>query len=1548
MGKTLSVKLSVIDKISEKLEDIAAKADRVANNVSDFGNRADEAFGRATSGSQKVNEAMQTASVSASDFASQESRAQQALEEQAETADRAAQASKEQAETAETAAGKLGDYGEKADRAGKESEKLKEKVDRTGKGLEDYEEEIDRTRKGLEDYEEETDRAGKESEKYREETEKTSGAVMDLGDALAAAGIAAALNEIADAYNEFDESADAFETSMAKVGTIADTSAVSLGDIQKEIQNLSKDTGVAVSDLAESAYSAISASVDTANAVSFVEQANALAVGGFTQTTTAVDILTTALNAYQLEADQTANIADMLIQTQNLGKTTVDELAGSMGKVIPTAKSLGVELDVLCGSYAVMTANGIATAETTTYLNSMLNELGKSGSTAADALAAGTEGIKEGGLTMAEAMEMGWGLTDVLEVLDEQAQESGTSISNMFSSAEAGKAANVLWGNAAKVDSAIEQMGSSAGAAQEAFEKMSSTGEYVEQKWENALNNLKITIGNAQPSLDGLMTKGTEIVNLLSDFVEKNPEVITAITGVTVGLAAFTVSMGAYSAATLIAQKATVALTAAMDTNPVFLAVSAVAALTAGVAVLAGALSDAEDGEELLTGSSLQLADEIDRQTAAVESLTDEYGEYDERTLEAQARLDELQAEYEGTKTTIREFEQQIQATADAIKDTKEAYKEASDNLDSQSYHAQALVAELERLRSQSELTAFQQEYEKQVVEELNGIYPELGLSYDEASGRLNKSTVSLKKYCEQKKAQAKLEQDAAQYMEYEDEMSELIGQKTAAQEAFNAAQEEYNTLIAEAEMLAANGNGNENLSDYHEKMEEAETAMESARNAMEELDGQIGSLQADMDALEGSADGAADSIDGVTEASDNLIFGTYDLRDAMKGIFDGVQEQAAALAEAYQEAYSSAVSAVDGSFDLFEKIELESSQSANDMVNALKSQTEYLEEYAENLNKAKEYGLDASLVESLADGSQQSAADLDTIISKIEDLGTTTESAKGYVDDMNESFEGVQTAKQTLVDTMIEMNTSLNEQMDSLKSAVETGVSGLNLSDEAAGAAEATVSAYIAAIEGMRDSAADAAQGLVDAVESILSNTEVPYNAGYKSGASAGDGIAAGVDSAYAKVMGSFVGIGKDSNKALNRVWQIKSPSRLFKESSQYAMEGIIEGVDEKEEDVITAFENVAGVAAEGYEEKIAKISEAADEYLELASDRYGEYADETAEAIDFVTGKLNDLSEAYSANYESAYQSISDRLGLFNDVEIGTSKSTDEMIESLKKQTDYMAEYGAYMYRAMELGVDEGILKQLSDGSEESAGILKEMVTNGADKIAELNANFAKVEEGKKTFAAVMGELETYYGTQLDNMVADLGQAVDDMKQYDAAYQGAEETCQGIIDGIDSKWDEVISKYSALSSAAASAFAPIGYTTKISGHANGTTYGENVYIAGENGPELIVGRQGSEVFPASETARILSAVMADRGMETGLGMAPQEVTDTIVQENKSSSTENKNLTLTIRGKGALDIGQSVSKKDLLDYMQNELGDAIANILFREVYEEGDDVYEF
>lgn len=317
--------------------------------------------------------------------------------------------------------------------------------------------------------------AGAKIEEYGGKVEGVGKKLMPVSGVAAAAGTA--LTKMA-----WD-----FEDGMAKVSTIADTTEVPISDLEKQIKQLSDSTGVEAGEIAENVYNAISAGQKTGDAVNFVAKATDLARAGFAETGDALDVLSTIMNAYGLEASEVDRVSNDLIMTQNLGKTTVAELSSSMGKVIPTAKSTGVNLDELCGAYAVMTSNGVATAETTTYLNSMLNELGKQGSTAANAFAAGTEHIKEGGLTMAEAMEQGWSLSDVLSVLDEQAAASGTSINNMFSSAEAGKAANILWDNAEKFNGAVEEIQGSTTATSDALGNLETSG----HKTEVTINQIK-------------------------------------------------------------------------------------------------------------------------------------------------------------------------------------------------------------------------------------------------------------------------------------------------------------------------------------------------------------------------------------------------------------------------------------------------------------------------------------------------------------------------------------------------------------------------------------------------------------------------------------------------------------------------------------------------------------------------------------------------------------------------------------------------------------------------------------------------------------------------------------------------------------------------------------------------------------------------------------------------------------------------------------------------------------------------------------------------
>lgn len=257
-------------------------------------------------------------------------------------------------------------------------------------------------------------------------------AMETLSNALTSAGVVVILKDMAGAFLEASEAAAEFETSTMKISTIADPTRASISAISSDIMSLSRDTGQSVNELSEATYSAISASVDTASVVGFTATATKLAAGGFTSSSTAVDVLTTALNAYGLEANRAESISDMLITTQNLGKTTVDGLAASVGKVIPLASAYGVEMDNLSAAYAELTKGGIATAEAGTYLKSMLNELGDSGSTVSTVLKEQT------GSSFAQLMDQGYSLGDVMDVLGTSVHGDAGAFNELWSSSEAG------------------------------------------------------------------------------------------------------------------------------------------------------------------------------------------------------------------------------------------------------------------------------------------------------------------------------------------------------------------------------------------------------------------------------------------------------------------------------------------------------------------------------------------------------------------------------------------------------------------------------------------------------------------------------------------------------------------------------------------------------------------------------------------------------------------------------------------------------------------------------------------------------------------------------------------------------------------------------------------------------------------------------------------------------------------------------------------------------------------------------------------------------
>lgn len=330
---------------------------------------------------------------------------------------------------------------------------------------------------------------------------------LAVGTAMAGAGTAA-----------IKYSAD-FETAFAKVETLLSES-INKSKYKQDILDLSNELAVDANEVAESVYQALSASVDEKSAIKFVKDAYSLSKGGFTDLATAVDVETTAINAYKMSAKDAAKVNDILITTQNKGKTTVDQLASKIGKVIPVAAAYNVSLEQLGAQYAILTAKGVNTANATTQLRSMLNELNTSGKKVALTL------NQETGKTFSQLSGEGKNVYDVLEILFNSVGRNKDAFADLFKNANAKSAAlSLLDSGAKKFNETLGLMTNSTGAAEKAYEKMSNTAEHKLAKIQTNLKNSAITIGNALlPTVSELLEEVEEelpnIQNIAKDLGE--------------------------------------------------------------------------------------------------------------------------------------------------------------------------------------------------------------------------------------------------------------------------------------------------------------------------------------------------------------------------------------------------------------------------------------------------------------------------------------------------------------------------------------------------------------------------------------------------------------------------------------------------------------------------------------------------------------------------------------------------------------------------------------------------------------------------------------------------------------------------------------------------------------------------------------------------------------------------------------------------------------------------------------------------------------------
>ncbi len=1036
---TLKVVFKAIDEISSKFDEMTQSGERALEAFENTGTAADGALSKVSRTAAQTAKSTDAAADSVDDLSSA-----------------------------------IGDYEKATGQAANSTGILSEKTTETEKNLDEAAEAARKASEEVEKFGDKSEETGKQSE---ESSKKGRDGIKELQGVLASAGIAAALNEIKNGFFDCSEAAAQFETSTAMVATIADTSQKSLSSISKEVRSYSNETGEAASDMAEATYQAISASINTADAAAFAGTATKLAVGGFTSATTAVDVLTTAINAYGLAASDATQLSDYLITTQNLGKTSVDQLAQSVGKVIPLASAYNVQMDNLSSAYAVLTANGIATAESGTYLKSMLNELGDTGSGVSEVL------LNSTGKTFAQLMEQGYSLGDVMAMLGNAVDGDSTAFNALWNSTEAGIGALSLFNAGAdKYNSVLESMRTSAGATEKAYSTMADTTDKSKQRMENAFNNLKISVGDVlNPALTQVYEGFTNVFAGMSDFVDEHPAVVAAISAIAVGVGGFTGALAAYNLATTAAKFVTEAFTATLAANPYVLAAAGIVAVTAAAVTLTGVLITQSDEYEGMTATCRDQYDELQRLNDQYNAACEQYGENSDAANSLRYQLDQLNDEFEANRQTVKEFVAECDGLVESHNKVMDAYNSSTSSIKDQELGTLALTQRLGELASQNTQTTASYTEMKAIIDQLNADVPGLGLTYDGVTASVEDTVEALEKAA---KAQADEERKAEQMQTYVDlykEQADLTQQIAEAEANLDAERQRRGMRKDDVTGDWVNGMGfwtedspwiawTSDIDEYKKSLEELQAAYDENQQTLADIKSEW---------------------TGVAQAVEDSQNQTVSYEEAVSAAVSTAQTELDNLTAAYDKAYESARTSIEGQIGLFDTMKTSSELSISDMEKAMQSQTDYLNLYSENLKKAAEYGLDDGLIKSLSDGSEESAGYINAIIQNIEKLGGSTEgmpaAASKFVSEFNSKFEETEKAKDTFADNVAKMETDFDEKMGEIETRMSKTVQNMEMTDEARKAAQDTIKAYCDAIRSMTGEAGSAAEAVASAAASHL-----------------------------------------------------------------------------------------------------------------------------------------------------------------------------------------------------------------------------------------------------------------------------------------------------------------------------------------------------------------------------------------------------------------------------------------------------------------------------
>ena len=897
--------------------------------------------------------------------------------------------------------------------------------------------------------------------------DKAGQAFNQVHEAIVAAGIAVALKEIYEYFASCAQASMDFESAITGVAKTTDLTDEELAAMSDSIKALSTEIPATTEEIAAVTEAAGQLGIQKDALLDFTEIMTMLGTATNMTADEAATSLARFANITGMATDNYGRLGSVIVDLGNNFATTESEIVAMGTRLASAGKLAGLTEPEIMALAAAMSSVGIEAEAGGTAMTQTLNAIEKAVAKGGDDLAefariAGMSSEEFSSAWKNDAMSALTSFIGGLGKLDEQGESTvlvledlgltGIRQSNMLKAL--GLAADQMTGAVNTANTAWQQNTALTNEANKRY----ATAQSRLTMMQNAYNNLKVAIGDAYtPALSEAYGVGTKVLNEITKFVQANPGVVAAITGLSTALGAAAVAAAAFALKAKIAAAAAAFLTTVTPGVNVIMGVAAaVGVVTAGIIALASsAANDAVPSVKELTEAARGMREAMDEAKAT----------YDDTVTSTMAaagvadtyigKLEEMEAAGLNTDEQHRQYHNTLALLCQVVPELADYIDLETDTING---GTEALRANTEAWKQ----NAMQQAYQDQLTE-LYSQYSAVLIEAEENSIGLTKAQYSLEA------AQQKLSDTYAQ-------MDALWAD---AQKQADAYYDQYGYYTDATAFLSQEYYDLQNsIYDTNNEIWAAEKSIKNYNKAMEEDADAVSEAEAEIALAEEAVKNLTASMNEGTGASEEAAAQVSEFQAAISG----VQEKINALVESYNEAYSAAYESISGQYQLWDEAAKVVATSAGSINSALESQITYWQDYNANLQSLTDRSADieglSDMIASFADGSSDSVNAIAGM------AGATDEQLATMV----ANWKTLQQEQQNAAGSVADLKTDFTATMDELQTALTEDIEAMDLGDEAKASAQATIQGFIDGAVGMLPQVTAAYNRVAAAAKAALS----------------------------------------------------------------------------------------------------------------------------------------------------------------------------------------------------------------------------------------------------------------------------------------------------------------------------------------------------------------------------------------------------------------------------------------------------------------------------